>query len=129
MTSQHWEDPLPRKLFITVHRFAEMADIPHWKASEISHVLDVRYFGEKGGAKRISLRSAEEFIEMRDSGLPARAIFWERKSGGPSLIEGWGLTPRSASHAQTRAMRDGTWSAGQVQQPPERSKRGRKRKY
>lgn len=81
MVSDHlWEEPLAKPLYVTFRRAAELLGVPYWRMSGLAYVLDTRYFGEKGGAPRISLASIEEFIDIRDAGDDPAKVMASRRS-------------------------------------------------
>lgn len=80
MTNRHrWEEPLAKPLYVTFTRAAELLDVPYWRMHRLGFVLETRYFGEKGGAPRISMASIEEFIDIREAGGDPVAVMEPRR--------------------------------------------------
>lgn len=83
-TQPRWEPPIVRPLYVTLRRAAELLDVPYSKVRGLSFVMEMRYFGDEGGAPRILLSSIDEFIRLRDEGQDARTVMAER-----SGFQGW----------------------------------------
>lgn len=89
MVNEHrWEEPLAQPLYVTFRRAAELLDVSYDQVRGLSFVLDTRYFGERGGAPRISMASINEFLELREAGEDAQAVLASRTG-----FTGWSPYP------------------------------------
>lgn len=80
MVKEHrWEEPLAKPLYVTVARAGELLDVPYSRMIYLAHLLETRYFGPKGGARRVSMRSIDEFLELREAGADPVKVLAARK--------------------------------------------------
>lgn len=79
MSERRWEEPLARPLYVTIARAAELLDVPYGRMIYLAHLLETRYFGQKGGARRISMKSIDEFLELREAGADPVKVLAARK--------------------------------------------------
>jgi len=103
-TQPRWEQPIVRPLYVTLGRAAELLDVPYSKVRGLSFVMEMRYFGDEGGAPRILLSSIDEFIRLRDEGQDARAVMAER-----SGFQGWPPSHRQVYWAPPPKRRRRRW--------------------
>lgn len=101
----HWEPPIREPLLISCAKLADILDVPHWKANEIAHCLDRRFYSPGQRTYRITMASVKEYLAMQEAGVDAQAISAQRQAYGWSPTESWGLTPRSATYHMRRRRR------------------------
>lgn len=104
-----WEAPIARPLYVTLRRAAELLGVSYWQIHGLSFVLETRYFGDKGGAPRILLRSIDEFIRLRDEGQDARAVMAARKDFHGWLPHPYRLTWQPAAVVPRRPFKPRHW--------------------
>lgn len=82
VSEPRWEPPMAEPLYVTLRRAAEILDLPYWKVWDLTFCLDARYFGEMGGATRVSLASVKEYVELVEAGQNARQVLMQKYGPG-----------------------------------------------
>lgn len=89
VSEPRWEEPLARPLYVTLRRAAELVDMPYERMIYAAYLLETRRFGPDGGARRVSMRSIDEFLELRETGAdPLRVLAARREEERARRYEG-----------------------------------------